>query len=124
MDSPSVVVHTDAGPVRFFVELARTPDEQARGLMFRHHMDDEWGMLFVFPRERIQSFWMKNTYLSLDMIFIRKDGVIDSIVERAEPLSLVPRESRGRAMYVLELAGGDAERFGITAGQKIDIVGL
>lgn len=122
--APRVVIHTDNGPARFFVELATTPDEQARGLMFRRHMDPDWGMLFVFPQERLQSFWMKNTFLPLDMIFVRADGVIDSIVENAVPLSLEPRASRGRAKYVLELAGGEAARRGIAYGQKIDLNGL
>jgi len=123
--TPRAHVETaDGATITYALELATTPDEQARGLMHREHMQRDFGMLFIFPTEKRQSFWMKNTLLPLDMVFIRKDGVIDSIIERATPRSLTARESRGEAMYVLELIGGETERVGIQAGDRFTFEGL
>lgn len=120
--SPVVVIETSKGTRRFFVELAEDDAERARGLMHRRSMQQEFGMLFVFERDRMQSFWMRNTLIPLDIIFIRADGVVDSIVENAEPLSETPRPSTGPAKYVLELEGGAAQFYGIAPGQKVQFV--
>lgn len=118
--TPMARVETAAGEqVSYALELAQRPDELARGLMHRDHMQPDFGMLFIFPKEERQSFWMKNTRISLDMLFIRSDGVIDTIIERATPGSLVPRESRGKALYVLELIGGETAQQGIRAGDQV-----
>lgn len=76
-------------------------------------------MLFVFPREEQQSFWMKNTLIPLDMVFIRADRTILGVVVEAEPQTLSPRSVPGRSQYVLELRGGTAPRRGIEAGQTV-----
>lgn len=122
--TPYLEIQTEQGTRRYALELALSVPEQARGMMFREHMQPDWGMLFIFPVEKRQSFWMKNTLLPLDMIFIRKDGVIDSIIENAEPRSLVARESRGTALYVLELRGGESRAAGIRRGDTVSFVGL
>src|SRR3954452_25105648 len=85
-------IATKSGVHTFGVEMAITPDEQSRGLMFRRSLPENQGMLFDFKREQELSFWMKNTYVSLDMIFIRADGRILRVAENTEPLSerLVP----------------------------------
>jgi hypothetical protein len=103
----------------FQVELALTPDEQAKGLMFRKSLPAGQGMLFDFKEERPLTFWMKNTYISLDMIFIRGDGRILRIAENTEPLSerLVP--SGGPARAVLEVISGTARKLGIAPGDQV-----
>ena len=103
----------------FAVEMAVTPEEQARGLMFRRELPEGQGMLFDFQREQPATFWMKNTYVSLDMIFIRADGSILRIAENTEPLStrLVP--SGGRVLAVLEVIAGTARKLGIAPGDRV-----
>lgn len=98
---------------RFTVEVARTPAEQAQGLMNRTSLPENGGMLFPFPTPKYASFWMKNTFIPLDMIFIRADGSIDRIAENTIPESLEPVVSGGEVAAVLELAGGTAARLGI-----------
>ncbi|UNK79452.1 DUF192 domain-containing protein [Sphingopyxis granuli] len=98
---------------RFRVEVARTAEEQARGLMFRTSLPADGGMIFPFTPPRPASFWMKNTLIPLDMIFIRADGSIDRIAENTIPESLEPVVSGGDVAAVLELAGGTAARLGI-----------
>lgn len=98
---------------KFRVEVARTAEEQARGLMFRTGLPADGGMIFPFTPPRPASFWMKNTLIPLDMIFIRADGSIDRIAENTIPESLEPVVSGGDVAAVLELAGGTAARLGI-----------
>jgi uncharacterized protein len=98
---------------RFTVEVARTPEEQALGLMNRTSLPPGEGMLFPFAKPKYASFWMKNTFIPLDMIFIRADGTIDRIAENTIPESLEPVVSGGEVSAVLELAGGTAARLGI-----------
>ena len=104
---------------RFDVEVARTDAEQDRGLMFRTSLPENGGMLFPFKKPRIGSFWMKNTLIPLDMIFIRADGSIDRIAENTIPESLEPVVSGGEVSAVLELAGGTAARLGIDETAKV-----
>lgn len=120
----AVVIETAAGPRRFAVELALTEGERQRGLMFRERLDDDAGMLFIFERTRIQSFWMKNTRLPLDMIFIAEDGTVAGIVESAEPLTLVSRRIQQPSRYVLELLAGSARQSGLAAGQRAYFEGV
>ena len=87
--------------------------------MFRREMAKGWGMIFVFANEAPRSFWMKNTVMALDMIFVRADGVVDSVVASAEPLTLTPRRSTGPATYVVELASGVAALSGIEPGVRL-----
>ena len=104
---------------QFRVEVARTPEEQAQGLMLRTALPADGGMLFPFEKPRIASFWMKNTLIPLDMIFVRADGSIDRIAENTIPQSLEPVVSGGEVAAVLELAGGTAARLGIDETAKV-----
>jgi uncharacterized membrane protein (UPF0127 family) len=104
---------------KFNVEVARTDEEQDRGLMFRTSLPSDGGMIFPFAKPRIGSFWMKNTLIPLDMFFIRADGSIDRIAENTIPESLEPVVSGGEVSAVLELAGGTAARLGIDETAKI-----
>jgi uncharacterized membrane protein (UPF0127 family) len=104
---------------RFNVEVARTDEEQDRGLMFRTSLPADGGMIFPFKKPRIGSFWMKNTLIPLDMIFIRADGSIDRIAENTIPESLEPVVSGGEVSAVLELAGGTAARLDLDEDAKV-----
>jgi hypothetical protein len=104
---------------KFNVEVARTDEEQTRGLMFRTSLPEGGGMIFPFKKPRIASFWMKNTVIPLDMIFIRADGSIDRIAENTIPESLEPVVSGGEVSAVLELAGGTAARLGLDEDAKV-----
>ncbi|MEP2101579.1 MAG: DUF192 domain-containing protein [Parasphingorhabdus sp.] len=104
----------------FTVELAKTSQEQARGLMFRTELAPDRGMIFPFTQERMASFWMKNTVIPLDIIFIRSNGTIESIAANTTPYSLEPVPSGEPVVAVLELAGGRAAELGISAGDKVE----
>ena len=104
---------------RFTVEIARTPQEQATGLMNRSSLAPDRGMIFPFDPPRGASFWMKNTLIPLDMIFVRTDGSIANIAANTVPLSLDPVPSEGPVGAVLELAGGRAAELGIKPGDKV-----
>lgn len=119
-----VVIETAGGPARFPVELAISEGERQRGLMFRERLEQDAGMLFLFERQRVQSFWMKNTRIPLDMIFIAEDGAIAGIVESAEPLTLVSRRVQQPSRYVLELIAGSARQRGLAAGQRVHFEGV
>jgi len=103
----------------FTVEVARTTTEQAKGLMFRTELPDNAGMVFPFPDLRIASFWMKNTVIPLDIIFVRADGTIESIADNTVPYSTTPVASGEPVRAVLELRGGLAAELGIAAGDKV-----
>ena len=110
---------TDTGEHRFQVEIADDPRERAVGLMFRRAMSADAGMLFDFMEEQPASFWMRNTYIPLDMIFIKADGTIDSIGERTTPLSEKSVPSKGPVRFVLEINGGLSDRLGIEPGDRV-----
>lgn len=114
-----VVIDTPKGPVAFTVEVAADPKSQERGLMFRTAMAPDAGMLFDFHTPSLQTFWMKNTPLSLDMLFIRADGTISTIAANTIPYSedLIPSSEPVRA--VLEINGGRAAALGIEPGEKV-----
>lgn len=103
----------------FTVEVAASSLEQARGLMFRTELADNAGMIFPFPEPRMASFWMKNTVIPLDIIFVRADGTIESIAANAEPYSTTPVGSGEPVTAVLELRGGLSAQLGIVAGDKV-----
>ena len=101
------------------VEITETDAERAQGLMFRTHMPPKTGMLFFYPTPREITMWMRNTYVPLDMVFIRKDGTVHRIEARTEPLSETIISSQGDTVACLELAGGEAARLGLAPGDKI-----
>jgi uncharacterized protein len=103
----------------FSVELAVTDEERERGLMFRRSVPEFTGMLFDFKRDQEVSMWMKNTYVSLDMIFIQSDGRIRRIAENTEKESLKIIPSGGPVRAVLEVAAGTARKLGIEPGDRI-----
>ena len=100
-------------------ELLRLDEERSRGLMFRRSVPEGTGMLFDFKRDQDVSFWMKNTYVSLDMIFIRGDGRILRIAENTEPESERLVSSGGPVRAVLEVVAGTAKKFGIEPGDRV-----
>ncbi len=102
----------------FNCEIADTPVKRARGLMFRESLDENRGMLFIFPDEKNHSFWMKNTLISLDIIFINQDKQIVGIVENAEPENSQQLKVDRPSKYVLEIKSGLVEKYEIETGQK------
>jgi uncharacterized membrane protein (UPF0127 family) len=112
-------IATKSGVRVFAVELAVTDEERGKGLMFRKELPEGRGMLFDFKREQPVSMWMKNTYVSLDMIFIRDDGRIARIAENTEVLSerIIPSGAPVRA--VLEVVAGTAKKLGIAPGDRV-----
>jgi uncharacterized membrane protein (UPF0127 family) len=121
-ETGSLAIVTGAGRHAFNVELASTPEQRSQGLMYRREMASDAGMLFDFGvRPERASMWMKNTYIPLDMLFIKADGKIESIAERTVPHSLEALSSRGPVRYVLELNGGMTARLGIEPGDRVEI---
>jgi uncharacterized membrane protein (UPF0127 family) len=110
---------TGNGVRTFSVELATNDAERAQGLMFRKELPDGQGMLFDFKTDENVNMWMKNTYISLDMIFIEADGRIRRIAENTTPLSLATIPSGGPVRAVLEVIAGTAAKFGIRAGDRV-----
>ena len=101
------------------VETAVTDKERARGLMYRRTMDDDAGMIFDFEAEQPVSMWMRNTYVSLDMIFIHDDGRIGQIAENTTPLSDTIISSKADVRFVLEIKGGRSRQLGIEPGDRV-----
>lgn len=122
---PTVFLEPAGGSeVRVRVEVARTPEERRLGLMHRQGLDKGSGMLFVFEEPEIQTFWMKNTLVSLDMIFIGADLVVVGVVEKTKPMSLAPCMVEEPSQFVLEVEAGFAERHGIGAGTTARFAGF
>ena len=117
----SLTIVTRSGQRHSFqVEVARNQNDRAQGLMFRRSMAPDRGMLFDFERVEPVSMWMQNTYLSLDMLFIRPDGTIARIAANTEPLSTRTIPSGEPILAVLELNAGTAARLGIRAGDRVE----
>jgi uncharacterized membrane protein (UPF0127 family) len=122
---PQVGIMTRAGrEVVFKVEIADTAAKRELGLQYRRELPPDRGMIFLFPREDRLSFWMKNTVISLDMIFIGADQTIVGIVENAAPFSLEGRSVTGLSKYVLEINGGLSRRYGFAAGDRVRFEGF
>ncbi len=118
-DENRATIITANGPVSFKVELATTQSQRARGLMFRQELADDAGMLFDFGEEREVAFWMRNTFIPLDMIFIAADGTIKSIHPNARPQDDTAIPSGVPVRFVLEIPGGRAAAAGIKVGDRM-----
>ncbi len=105
---------------KFFVEVAKTPKQRERGLMYRKHLESDRGMLFVFDRDERLTFWMKNTYVPLSIAFLSEDGKILQI-EDMKPLSEKIIESQRYARYALELPRGSFKRIGAKVGDYVKL---
>lgn len=116
----SVLIHAGGSTYKFQAEIADTEDERAQGLMFREHLAPNEGMLFLYPVEKPVAFWMKNTPLPLDMIFIDGTGRIVHVAEMAKPFDTTPISSMGATKAVLEILGGSADQLGIKAGDQVE----
>ncbi|WP_295558405.1 DUF192 domain-containing protein [uncultured Hyphomicrobium sp.] len=110
---------TASGVHALDVEVAATPEKQAYGLMYRTSLPETKGMLFPHKQPTELTMWMRNTYIPLDMVFIRADGTVHRIEARTEPLSERVIASEGPVTAVLEIAGGAAERMGLKPGDKV-----
>jgi hypothetical protein len=119
LDQTSLCITSGDKTHSFTVEIARSSAQQARGLMFRTSLADDRGMIFPFLEPRMASFWMKNTVIPLDIIFIRADGQIENIAANTTPYSTDPVESTSPVTAVLELRGGLAAERGIKAGDVV-----
>ncbi len=118
-ESSPLSIQTAKGERKFRIEVARTSEEQAKGLMFRESLSSSAGMIFPMIPPREASFWMKNTLIPLDMIFIRSDGSIARIEPNTVPQSLEPVYSGEAVGAVLEIAGGEAAKQGIAEGDRV-----
>lgn len=116
----TLTIQTQGGQRTFQVEVARNDADRAQGLMFRRSMAPEHGMLFDFAKVEPVTMWMQNTYLPLDMLFIRQDGTISRITANTEPLSTRTLPSGEPVLAVLELNAGTAARLGIKPGDRIE----
>jgi len=123
-DKNSVTIFTGVRPVKIYVEFAKTPEEIEKGLMNRSSLPKDSGMLFVFPDEKTRSFWMKNTLIPLDIIFISSAGRVNEIttlVSCRENEICPSYNSKTPAQYVLEINAGASEKFKIMEGDILEI---
>jgi len=118
-----VVRDAFGGAHRLSVEIADNTALRTRGLMWRSELADGAGMLFIFPAEVVQSFWMRNTLIPLDMLFIDKSMRVVGVVQWAEPRTLTSRTVGKPSLYVLEVPGGWASRYGVRAGSTVELEG-
>ena len=125
--SRPAVVLAPAGlpPAQVTVRVARSEAERERGLMFVEHLPPDEGMLFLMDTDRVQTFWMKDTLIPLDMIFIDRDLVVVGVVERAVPLDEAHTQSvAAPSRYVLEVNGGWSQAHGVAAGTRVRLEGV
>ena len=114
-----LTIHSRTGQHPFKVEIASTPDQQEAGLMFRRSLGPNEGMIFPYAPAQDVAFWMKNTLIPLDILYIREDGKIARIT-KAQPMDLTPLPSGEPVVSVLEIAGGRAAELGIAPGDRVD----
>ena len=119
--TPMATIDTTRGPVAITLEVVADDASRTRGLMYRDRLADGHGMLFVFDEETDHAFWMKNTIIPLDMIFIGADRRIAGVHANATPLSLAPISVGRPSRWVLEVAGGYAARAGFAVGDRVDL---
>lgn len=119
---PSVILHSSQGnAIHVSVEIVATPEKRNFGLMYRKELPESHGMLFLFPREQALSFWMKNTPLPLDIIFMNSSHTIVNIIANTEPFSEKPLPSGPPAQFVLEVNAGFCQRHGIKVGSQVEL---
>lgn len=116
---PLIIVSDDGDRHRFDVYIASDYEQQRRGLMFVRDLPETSGMLFVYENTGVRSMWMKNTYISLDMVFARADGSVSSVIHDTVPQTLDPQNSTEPVKYVLELNAGTARRLNIGNRSKL-----
>ena len=119
-DESRLVLHGASGDHQFHVDVVDTPESRAQGLMFVTELADDAGMLFDFKEERPVSFWMMNTFIPLDMIFVGADGVIKTIHVNARPHDTTSIPSQVPVQFVLEIPGGVSEKLGIKPGDTME----
>ncbi len=115
-----LVISSGSGEVKIDIQIAKTEFDRELGLMYRKSMEENHGMLFIFPDVQVRSFWMRNTEIPLDMIFIGPSKTILNIAKNTTPYADVSYTSNGPAKYVLEVNGGFADRHNISAGDKVE----
>ena len=115
------IKNNDENLISYKVEVIRSPEKQRLGLMFRKELKKKTGILFVFKEEKKASFWMKNTLIPLDIIFISKDGKIDFIKINAKPGSLKRIRSKNKIIAVLEINSGESYALGINKNSRVEI---
>ncbi|MBS3848779.1 DUF192 domain-containing protein [Devosia sp. BSSL-BM10] len=119
-DEGRLVLHTSSGEHAFNVEVVDTPETRAKGLMFVQDLADDAGMLFDFKQEREVSFWMRNTFIPLDMIFVGADGVVKTIHVNARPQDPTSIPSNVPVQFVLEIPGGRSVELGLKPGDIME----
>lgn len=119
MREDKLVLLTAAGERVITIEVAETLQEKSKGLMFRPSLAQGHGMLFLYEGSQEITMWMSNTYIPLDMVFIKADGTVHRIESNTEPMSEKIIASKGPVTSVLELAGGMAEKLGLKPGDKV-----
>ena len=124
IEPAQVIFHVSAGDVVVAVEIADSPAERSQGLMNRRTLATDHGMIFMFPADDVQSFWMKNTLIPLDMIFVNSALEVVGVVADAEPMTTTPRTVDAPAAYVVEVNGGFAAANGIASGVRMSLKGM
>ncbi len=119
-DETRLVVNSETGAHAFTVEVVDTPETRAQGLMYVMELAPDAGMLFDFKEERVVSFWMRNTFIPLDMIFITAEGVVQNIHVNARPHDTTSIPSDGPVQFVLEIPGGRSVELGLEAGDTVE----
>ena len=120
MRRDTLTLHTASGAHRIDIEVAESEREKSHGLMFRQSLGDSEGMLFPYPKAHEITMWMKNTFISLDMIFIRGDGIVHRVATDTEPHSERIVASEGDVTAVLEMKAGSARRLAIKPGDRVE----
>ena len=119
-DEGKLVLHSSTGDYSFNVDVVDTDESRAKGLMFVQDLADDAGMLFDFKQEREVSFWMRNTFIPLDMIFVGADGVVKTIHVNARPHDVTGIPSEVPVQFVLEIPGGRSEEIGLKPGDTME----
>lgn len=119
---PAVRFETSRGPWVVHVEVAKTDEQRERGLMFRRGLPAGQGMIFLFPQSGEHSFWMHNTLIALDMIFLDEDRTVVGVVPDAPPLTDTPRTVHEPSRYVVEVGGGEAAAHAVGTGTRASFI--